>query len=93
MADMTITIPVKEDMQDGFADLCQDLGVNMVSVFEAFVKAAVQKKRLPGELEVAPDPFYSPENIAELKKRAADVEAGKFTYHELIEVEDEEGLA
>ena len=40
------------------------------------------------------DPFYSPENMEELSRRVADIKSGKakLTYHEIIEVEDEESM-
>ena len=39
--------------------------------------------------EVSSDPFYSQENIAELKRRIDEIESGKSTLeeHELIEVD------
>jgi DNA-damage-inducible protein J len=39
--------------------------------------------------EVAVDPFFSEANMERLRKAIADVEAGRVTEHELIEVYDE----
>ena len=36
------------------------------------------------------DPFFSPENLVELRKAIAELEAGKGTFHELIEVDGDE---
>lgn len=41
------------------------------------------------EIENEEDPFYRPENIKRLKKAIKDAEEGKFTQHELIEVEED----
>lgn len=38
-------------------------------------------------MQIAEDPFYSAENIARLERAVADLNAGKGTEHELIEVE------
>ena len=39
-----------------------------------------REQRIP--FEVLADPFYSEENMARLKKAAADLDAGKGTIHE-----------
>ena len=36
------------------------------------------------------NPFYSPENVAAVNRAIADLEAGKGTFHEIIEVGDDE---
>ena len=64
--------------------------------------AALDRKEsfgsMPGLAEVAgasdnmQDPFYSPENIALLKRRIANLEAGGGIYRDIIEVDDEEDL-
>ena len=43
------------------------------------------------DLTANADPFYSAENIDEIKRRIADVQSGASTLkeHELIEVDDE----
>ncbi len=51
---------------------------------------ADEEQTFPFELTLENDPFYSPANIARLKKAAADLDAGRGTVHELIEDEDDE---
>ena len=94
MAQVDVCIPMDEDLLSKFDSLCYEFGYNASSVFCALAELAVSKQSFPAELEIEPDPFYSPENMAELSRRIADLESGKarLTYHELIEVEDEEGL-
>ena len=61
------------------------LGMNMSTAITIFLRQALQHNGLP--FEVKSDPFYSPENLAHLRKVFADYEAGRnFTEHELIEV-------
>ena len=36
------------------------------------------------------NPFFSPENVAAINKAIADLEAGKGTFHDIIEVDDDE---
>ena len=49
-------------------------------------KAALDKFGLPPS---APDPFFSEENLAYVKKSVAELRTGKGTAHELIEVDDQ----
>ena len=60
----------------------------MSSAFTMFAAKVTREQRIP--FEVNADPFYSEENIAELRRRIADVEAGLSTLkpHELIEVNE-----
>ena len=36
------------------------------------------------------DPFFSPENLAALRRSIARLEAGEGTFHDIIEVDDDE---
>ena len=36
------------------------------------------------------DPFFSPENLADIRKGIAGLKAGKGTFHEIIEVDEDE---
>jgi len=92
MAQIDVSLPMDKDLMDKFYDLCYDLGVNATTVISAFAESVVNKRSLPAELDVEPDPFYSPENIAELRRRAAILDAGGGTEHELIEVDDDEDM-
>ena len=52
-----------------------------------FARQALRRGKISFEIH---DPFYSEKNQAELRRRIADVEAGKnLTPHELLEVDDE----
>ena len=53
------------------------------------MKAVLRENRIPFEITQAADPFYSESNIAYVKKSVQELQAGKGTAHELIEVEDE----
>ena len=65
---------------------CKELGLSMTAAFTIYAIKVGREKRVPFEVSV--DPFYSSENITELKRRVADLENGtaKLVDHELIEV-------
>ena len=87
-----VNITMDKDLSNKFDSVCHDLGVNVSAVFNAFAESVVSNRSIPAELDVEPDPFYSPENMERLKKSIANLEAGGGTYHELIEVDDEEDM-
>ena len=60
----------------------------MTTAITMLAKKMTREKRLPFEVSV--DPFYSEQNMAELKRRIESVENGtsKLIEHELIGVDD-----
>ena len=88
MAQTNINIRMDKELKEQFDKFCSDIGMSMTTAFCVFAKKAVREQRIPFEVSVD-DPFYSAANIERLKKAIKDVEDGKLTVHELIEVEDE----
>ena len=60
----------------------------MTTAITMLAKKMTREKRLPFEVSV--DPFYSEQNMAELKRRIESIENGtsKLIEHELIGVDD-----
>ena len=86
MALATISAKVDSENKKGFERFCEDTGMNVSVCINMFVKEVLRYHKLP--FEVSTDPFYSKENIAELKTRIDDAKAGRNMHeHELIEVE------
>ena len=84
---INVTIRLDRDVKDNAEKLFNDLGMNLSTAFNVFARQALRQGKIPFEIY---DPFYSPNNQAELSRRMADVEVGKnLTAHELIEVADE----
>ena len=91
MAQTTFTVRMDADTKRDFNELCANIGMSMSTAFSIFAKKAVSEQRIPFDLTANADPFYSAENIDEIKRRIADVQSGASTLkeHELIEVDDE----
>jgi DNA-damage-inducible protein J len=83
---------VRLDAQDkkNFDVFCARTGMNASVVVNMFVKKVLQEQRLPFAVEI--DPFYSEENMRRLTRSAVKAKAGKLTYHEPVEVYDEESV-
>ncbi len=73
---------------------CADMGLSMSAAINIFLIKLGRERRIPFEITADPDPFYTEEHIAMLERRMKDMEAGRNVHeHELIEVENEKGLA
>ena len=61
-------------------------GLTLSSAIQIYKAKIARERRIP--FEISADPFYSPENIAELDKRIKNMKNGKdLIEHNLIEVE------
>ena len=66
-----------------FEAFCSDIGMSMTTAFCVFAKKAVRERRIPFEITADSDPFYSPTNIARLKKSIEQLETTGGTIHEV----------
>ncbi len=82
-----VSIRIDDDLKSRADVLFNELGLNMSTAVNMFFKQAVRQGGIPFEITTKVDPFWSAENQAHLHKAIADIEAGKVTPHELIEVD------
>lgn len=87
MSQTNVNIRMDEELKKQFDKFCNDIGMSMTTAICVFAKKAVKEQKIP--FEITADPFYSTANIKRLEKAIQDVENGKVTIHDLIEVEDE----
>ena len=84
---INVTIRLDREVKERAERLFGDFGMNLSTAFNVFARQALRQGKIPFEII---DPFYSAKNMAELERRAADVEAGRnLSVHELIEVGNE----
>ena len=80
-----MNIRIDENIKARAEALFEDLGLNMSTAVNMFIKAALRDNGIPFELKV--DPFYSEQNMARLKRSIEAADAGKLTERELLEVD------
>ena len=81
-----ISIRVAAEDKKQFEEFCTQVGMNVSTAVNMFIKNVVQNRRLPFVVEATQDPFYSPENMERLHRAAADMKAGKNLIHPQLEV-------
>lgn len=84
----TLKLNIDDKLMDQFDTLCEEMGMSSETAFGIFVRKTLRKRGIPFEVSVDgeasfDDPFYSPENIAELKDCIAELENGKGVIHEV----------
>ena len=89
MAQATVKFLMDEDLKRSMEKVCADMGMSMATAFTIFAKTVVRQNKIPFEISVESDPFYSEVNQARLIKAIANLNSGNGKFHELIEVDDE----
>lgn len=79
-----INIRVDDALKEKAEALFEDLGLNMSTAVNIFLRQAVRQGGIPFEITTRIDPFYSVENMTVLKKSIQEANEGKLTPHELI---------
>ena len=82
----TISVRTDDETKLAFGRFCEYAGISVSSTINMFMKRVVRDNKIP--FEVTGDPFWSGTNQAVLKKSIQEVEAGNYTTHELIDVDD-----
>jgi DNA-damage-inducible protein J len=84
----TFSVRMDSDVKKQFDSFCAAVGMNATTAFNMFARAVIRERRLPFEVSLEADPFYSESNLAHLRKVRADVEAGRnMSVHEMLEVD------
>ena len=86
MPQAMVTVRMDPELKRSMEQVCQELGLSMSTAFTIFAKKMAREHRIP--FEVSADPFYSPANLAHLRRGIAALNAGLGTEHELSEVDE-----
>jgi len=54
-----------------------ELGLNMSSAFNIFVRQALRQGKIPFEISIVADPFYSKTNMAALRRSMQEADDGR----------------
>ena len=84
----TVSIRLEDHDYDLLNDVLRSMGQTKQTFYETYTKTVLRLRKIPFTIEAEADPFYSEENMAVLKRRIADMKAGRNMHeHDLIEVE------
>jgi len=90
MAQTTLSVRMDENLKKQFDAFCAEVGMNASVAINLFAKAVLRERRIPFEIALNDDPFYSEANMARLKKAIAELDEGKLIVKTMDELEDME---
>ena len=82
----TVTLNFEDQMKNDLENMVSEMGMNIDTFFMVYVVKALRDRKIPFEIEAPEDPFFSETNMQHLRKSIAQLNAGKGTVRELIEV-------
>ena len=85
MAQTNINIRMDAQLKKQFEDFCTNVGLTMSSAFNVFAKTVVRQQKIPFDIDLGTDPFYSDSNMKVLCESIKQLEEGNGVEHELIE--------
>ena len=87
MAETTnLNIRIDKELKERAEAFFNELGLNMSSAFNIFVRQSLREGKIPFELSLIADPFYSPANMAALRQSIQEAGEGKFVTKTLAEL-------
>ena len=75
-----ISLRIDDDIKSNAERTLNDIGLSMSAAITIFLKTVIRENKIPFELSA--DPFYSEENMTELKRRIDSVRTGESTLKE-----------
>ncbi len=83
MSQSMVNFRMDSELKKEMEQLCQALGMTLTTAFLIFAKKMTREQRIP--FDVSLDPFYSPSNMAHLRRGVEALDAGRGVEHELLE--------
>ena len=73
---VNVSFRMDEQLKKNVEEICQRMGMSLTTMLTIFCKKVEQERRIPFDITVDPDPFYSESNIQELKRRMDAIRSG-----------------
>jgi DNA-damage-inducible protein J len=84
----TFSVRMDSDVKKQFDNFCSEVGMNTTTAFNLFARAVLRENRLPFEVAVNPDPFYSASNQKRLAESLDELNQGKGIMKTLEELKE-----
>jgi len=87
MAETTnLNIRIDKELKEKAEVFFNELGLNMSSAFNIFVRQSLRQGKIPFDLSLVADPFYSSTNMAMLRQSVQEADEGKIVMKTLDEL-------
>ena len=81
----SISVRMDDNTKVAFEGFCESVGLTVSAAINMFAKITLREGRIP--FEIAGDPFWSDANQERLRKSIKQIEEGRFSKHDILEVE------
>lgn len=85
MAQTLVNFRIDENTKKELEQVCDELGINVTTALNIFIKKMIREKRIPFDVSI--DPFYSESNIKALKESKRELKNGNIITKTLEELE------
>ena len=85
---INVNIRVDEDLKRQTEVLLTEMGLNMTTAVNMFLRQVLRTGGIPFEVTARKDDFYNPANQQILRESVERLEKGMGTVHEIIEVDE-----
>ena len=87
MAETTnLNIRIDKELKEQAEVFFNELGLNMSSAFDIFVRQSLRQGKIPFEVSIVADPFFNSTNMAVLRQSVQEANEGKFVTKTLDEL-------
>ncbi len=83
----TISLRFDDEMKKQLDEMCSEMGMNLTTFFMVYAKKALRDRRIPFDITAPIDPFYSENNMAQIRKADEQVRAGRVVVKSMDELE------
>lgn len=84
---ITVSLRFEDTMKKELDEMCEEMGMNITTFFMIYAKKALRDRRIPFEISAPKDPFYSEDNMAQIRKANQQIKEGKVVIKTIEELE------
>ena len=85
-----INIRIDDNLKEKAEILFDELGLNMSTAFNIFIRQSIRQGGIPFEITTQVDPFFSESNMRILKESIGEANEGKFVSKSIEELKEME---
>ena len=82
-----VTVRLEDKDKQALDEMCSEMGMSLSTFFTIYAKKAIRERRIPSEIDVPRDPFYSAENMRALQASERQYREGRIVKKSLEELE------
>lgn len=83
----TVSLRIDDKTKKELDSMCEEMGMNISTFFMIYVKRALRERKIPFEISAPIDPFYTKQNMEQIKSSEKQIKEGKIIVKTMEELE------